>query len=679
MASKGSPLYSPLDVSRSEIRLLRVENDPGQSISCRLETVPLSKAPPYTALSYVWGDENLTETISLDGQDVPVTANLAAALRCVKGHWSSAFTDRDTATFRIWIDALCINQKDIGEKGQQVQLMGSLYSAAELVIAWLGKGTDQTVLGLESLEKLSATFCHLFNPADNVMDESVSISLIVDLFSTLQEFCCVDDPDQEAFYLRNKRFSSMKSLLDLPYWDRAWILQEAVLAQKMLLCCAGKSVDMAAAEQLYQILRKASSDKNHPRPSFLASDVWNGYFTGLQTWREFARIHHQKQMRLGCAKLPNVTVFRAVDLFFTSLLLKATNPKDHVYAFVGLNELDIIPDYANSTPTHVAYVDYARAWIGLLSRQQNLAELQKYRACHLLFLEAAGVGYMAYPNSLPTWVPNYPDIDNGKFLQPHQARANAGISEDLIRDVQIDGTRLIVHGVALQSIEEKYEFPCEDASDATLLFLKFIGVFCQKYPSYITGIPPLQAVMRVFMQDCLSMPVSQLFEHFVSYFSKAANTAYMKYDRVSSEWAPYHRATAELLGENEDQMYGWLADNFFTESELQKMGRGSIMLIIEHAVLSRQFSQTQGLQALQLSYAYRFFTTGDGYLGLCPKYSEPGDVVCVLAGNGLPIVLRKNGTHYLHVGTCFILGFMDGEAAELVRNGNLKMERFEIH
>lgn len=679
MANQGNPLYNPLNVSESEIRLLRVDNDPGQPISCRLETVSLSKAPPYTALSYVWGDENVTETISLDGQDVPVTTNLAAALRCVKSHWSNAFSDRNSATFRIWIDALCINQNDVGEKGQQVQLMGSLYSTAEFVIAWLGTGTDQTILGLESLEKLGATFCHLFDPADNVIDASVSIPLILDLFSTLQEFCCVDDPDQEAFYLRNKAFASMKSLLNLPYWDRAWILQEAVLAKRMLLCCAGKSVDMASAEQLYQITRKVSSNKKHARPSFLASDVWEGYFTGLQTWREFARIHHQKQMKLGCARSPTVTVFRALDSFFTSLLLKATNPKDHIYAFLGLTEMDIIPDYAKSTPTHVAYIDYARAWIGLLSRQQNLAELQKYRACHLIFLEAAGVGYMAYPQSLPTWVPNYPDIDDGKFLQPDQARANAGISEDIIRDVQIDGAHLTVHGITLQHIEETYEFPCEDSVDAPLLFLKFIGVFCDKYSSYITGIPPLQAVMRVFMQDRSSLPVSQLFEHFISYLSKAANTAYTKQDKVSNEWAPYHRATAELFGVEEDQMYGWLADNFFTESELQTMRRGSIVLIIEQALLSRQFSQTQGQQALKLSYAYRFFTTRDGYLGLCPKYSELDDVICVLAGNGLPIVLRKKGTHYLHVGTCFILGFMDGEAAELLQDGELKMERFEIH
>ncbi|KAH8747408.1 heterokaryon incompatibility protein-domain-containing protein, partial [Hyaloscypha sp. PMI_1271] len=38
----------------------------------------------------------------------------------------------------IWIDAICINQKNPVERGQQVQLMSEIYQTASQVLIWLG-------------------------------------------------------------------------------------------------------------------------------------------------------------------------------------------------------------------------------------------------------------------------------------------------------------------------------------------------------------------------------------------------------------------------------------------------------------------------------------------------------------------------------------------------------------
>lgn len=38
----------------------------------------------------------------------------------------------------MWIDAICINQTDLDEKGYQVELMGDIYSKASHVLIWLG-------------------------------------------------------------------------------------------------------------------------------------------------------------------------------------------------------------------------------------------------------------------------------------------------------------------------------------------------------------------------------------------------------------------------------------------------------------------------------------------------------------------------------------------------------------
>src|SRR3982074_1270466 len=54
---------------------------PDTLVSCTISHVSLDKAPPYTALSYNWGDATLTSPIIVDGSIVAVTRNLELALR----------------------------------------------------------------------------------------------------------------------------------------------------------------------------------------------------------------------------------------------------------------------------------------------------------------------------------------------------------------------------------------------------------------------------------------------------------------------------------------------------------------------------------------------------------------------------------------------------------------------
>ncbi|KAK2057545.1 hypothetical protein LY76DRAFT_657086, partial [Colletotrichum caudatum] len=39
----------------------------------------------------------------------------------------------------LWADALCINQKDVPGRNQQVRMMGDIYAAARSAVIWLGE------------------------------------------------------------------------------------------------------------------------------------------------------------------------------------------------------------------------------------------------------------------------------------------------------------------------------------------------------------------------------------------------------------------------------------------------------------------------------------------------------------------------------------------------------------
>ncbi|KAI3324517.1 hypothetical protein HD806DRAFT_533979 [Xylariaceae sp. AK1471] len=107
--------YQPLNPLRNEIRLLKIKNSGWTTggVECELEIVSLLRHPRFTALSYVWGDPTSKEDIIMHGSMWPVTRNLARALRTMRHHWTEHFPDRDWSEFRVWVDAVCINQDNL--------------------------------------------------------------------------------------------------------------------------------------------------------------------------------------------------------------------------------------------------------------------------------------------------------------------------------------------------------------------------------------------------------------------------------------------------------------------------------------------------------------------------------------------------------------------------------------
>ncbi|KAJ9634566.1 hypothetical protein H2199_008849 [Coniosporium tulheliwenetii] len=140
----SAPVYKPLDPSRREIRLLTLAGGQfSDDIHCSLSTVSLDDEPVYEALSYVWGDPNITRTIILQWTLQQATTNLEAALRRLR------YRNRPRV---LWVDAVCINQKDVLERQKQVLLMGDLYRNASVVLCWLGEKSEDSALAFDAFE-----------------------------------------------------------------------------------------------------------------------------------------------------------------------------------------------------------------------------------------------------------------------------------------------------------------------------------------------------------------------------------------------------------------------------------------------------------------------------------------------------------------------------------------------
>jgi hypothetical protein len=184
--------YEPLNYSLdpNAIRLLRVlptlldgniqvEIQQGQPGAVRPEAARRSswaldgkQIPGYRCLSYTWGEPCEGRDILLNGCTFRVRDNLFEFLDTARRLLPMEF---------LWIDAICIDQNNLAERGHQVERMGRIYDCATEVLIWLG------------------------------------------IFKSLEHI---------ANYLRRRRsvskfaYSARKELLHVmkhPYWKRAWV------------------------------------------------------------------------------------------------------------------------------------------------------------------------------------------------------------------------------------------------------------------------------------------------------------------------------------------------------------------------------------------------------------------------------------------------------------------------
>jgi len=197
--------YKPLDRSTGAVRLIEVYplHDDGR-VRCRIERHHISSAN-YVALSYVWGSGDAHITILMNGEDFKVRPNLYAFLRYVAKikHFSDTL---------FWIDAISIDQLNIGEKNSHVRHMGAIYSSANRVIAWLSHS-----LG----------------------------SQIAEIKPPNRWICCDQlDSDTETSTRHNYDWKvparmSWEVVMH-PYWSRLWIAQKLGLASRVDILWRGR-------------------------------------------------------------------------------------------------------------------------------------------------------------------------------------------------------------------------------------------------------------------------------------------------------------------------------------------------------------------------------------------------------------------------------------------------------
>jgi hypothetical protein len=107
---------------------------------CDIIHVNLMDKPAYEAVSYTWatadGDVSLSKHITCRGKKIAITTNCESVLRSLR---------LPSRNRKIWVDAICIDQRNTPERNHQVKIMATIYTNASQVLAYLSTNNSRSL------------------------------------------------------------------------------------------------------------------------------------------------------------------------------------------------------------------------------------------------------------------------------------------------------------------------------------------------------------------------------------------------------------------------------------------------------------------------------------------------------------------------------------------------------
>ncbi|KAL8732243.1 MAG: hypothetical protein Q9181_004030 [Wetmoreana brouardii] len=454
--------YEPLkyqDEECVEFRLLTLYPGTKDSrVRATLWHTSLHQPPLYEALSYVWGNPMCEEDgtpvnatnldmprfIRLDNHSFAVGQNLHSALQHLR-HESKPRT--------LWVDALCIDQDNMYERGRQVRIMDQIYAEASLVLAWLGEADDDTDTAMDAIMDICwAVKARLMGdcavqlgiPLTDVTNQRV-MDIEPPVFdeedrATTGPFAglyshelprmieCLDKVNidipsytQSIDDIVAKSFMKLSSLLEAllsnnpvniespllkitlaalsrffyrrTYWNRLWILQELYSARDLQLVCGSRCLDFTAIT----LIEQTASQNFIPRENVVSAiilklaggDFHDAIYSALDPVLPTISIVDSVRDGWPARLFANLRVTRYHS---------CTEPVDKIFSLLNISEpIKVQPDYGR--PVADIFIDTTKA---IIEQEQSLNIL-----CFAIDMEESRRLDRLPWLELPSFVPHY--------------------------------------------------------------------------------------------------------------------------------------------------------------------------------------------------------------------------------------------------------------------------------
>ena len=642
MAADPDPsyAYSPLNATQDEIRVLTVHAGRGEEpIHTTLKHISLRRPSKYETISYVWGDAQERDLIIIGGKTLDVPASAERAIRRMR-------TDVDRT---LWIDAVCINQKDIRECEQQVSLMGDIYRKTTQNLVWLGKSQDTTATAIEAMDAMWNDILHATDNLETFYEATCEAES--SRYSELHKFC-------------PHNVSALLTFFSNTWFQRLWCVQEVALPASSIVICGEFELPLLKVLRVAQWCWHKNRYLNlvDLRQPFAFNELIDAFKNPMMLLelvdRRFGSLarHSSEGERQYIAG--NESLLHFIEY---SMQFETSKPSDKVFATLGL-----LQKYHSS--------DDARFWALLKPNYEKPLAHVARDATKAAILESGSLAVLSkvyhHGNApqggpqIPSWVPRLHERWN-RSTDPSP----------------FFGYDAYPKGVETQIVESWF------TADPDVLSLR--GVF----------IDSISRVSPVFTNACL--------DNIEAMTEQIRTINGMLGLAESGDPEPVVKALARTLiatknPHNSDHIYqtflGWA-----TTIQRQSIGLFRI-LSTDNAEARTELDEEKDYNDDVILHCTnrRFFCTTCGGIGLGPSEMSVADIVAVVPGYSRPLVLRPDGDliavatflrdrieteytrrngkpdEYTFVGDCYVDKMMYGEVAIAHRELGQEDEVFNL-
>lgn len=619
--------YQAFQDASGEIRLLLLPRNTEShtkhsSDVYQLHIFPLDSAPPFEAISYTWGPKPhddasiLIRTSKAEAELHGTTLASLPASRKVRHILRSRNSPQRTGDRWVWMDSVCINQKDDAEKSLQVRQMGDIYRRASRVIICLDDPESQTPLRFRVVLKL--------------LDDLVK-----------KEKVHVRDSRDVKMVGQPSSWRALSRFLSHPYWSRMWIIQEAALAKRLFIFADGKLVAWDEFMSLWASISAGPGDFNIGYMWMLAGLPQSEIDKISLNTRQINDLVEIRNSRASGSLLADGSSLSGLKglrkLLIDSRRSDCFDPRDKVFGLLGLvgppNEPQgTIPDDIQPNYDVSAEEIFTRL-------AQSFCSSQLYEP----LLPRSGIGYPRKLSDLPSWVPDWTSLPL-VYLEETIFSAG-GMSDKASIDVEwpdASSARLHVEGAYRVGVlaESLPQALVMDNNEPVQFVLDASALVEKHFPGALDSLvlpqggarssPKDDTLWRTLLMDCDVGPRG--------YFSPAPSS------------------------------YGGNFTDFYELAKKDPLFNLKGSTEPSDTVEARRF-----LNTLSNSNERTFGVTRSFGMAMVPPLSRPGDEFYVIKGIRVPVLLRSvdsspqdsNGRTYELVGDAYFHGMMKEEGLSL--------------
>ena len=481
--------------------------------------------------------------------------------------------------------------------------MDRIYSQARQVLIWLGEETEHDSEAFDAMSQINV-----------ILPTPPSTRAETHAINSLEYYA------EAVASLPRKSLFQMGSLLQRPWFQRVWVIQEVVVARSAQLFNGAKSVAWSVfAEAAEKII------SYELQSLFVASDLAMSAFRNIVFIRSNTSEPRRPFLELLC---------HARDF-------NSTDPRDKLYALLGICSREVAsleaPNY--TIPVAEVFLQYAK---------------QQLVAGSLLHLAATEYMDDISRVTLPTWVPdwsrNVGQIPS-EMLIPSLCAGGASMPSLTISSA---GNILTIRGKRLSCIERI----------GTMLYTELIEMYTNLGESNLPGIDAVEYMQLSTKQwiwdwltDCHEVAFGEEFSPTQGMFESKDYRSFCKALCLTSD------------DEDEDPLVTEIVDRFanfytlLTRSLDSQINARQIVDEDESELRETVLDMDRYIASLT---AYKHFCSDDsGRLAWVPRRAQTGDVLCVFLGAKVPHLLRPAAEgRYELIGESIVPGCMDGEVMD---------------